>query len=129
MEKWTEYICSWMKTVCLEFSFITLLQISLTVHNFIYIISFLLFAKRLNRYLILVIANEIVLLQNLSLDMQSVKQKKRKKAIKHFTEGWVEFESKKIAKFVATTLNNTQISTRKKSKFYDIMWNIKYLHR
>jgi len=42
-------------------------------------------------------------------------KKKSKKAIKHFTEGWVEFESKKVAKFVAATLNNTQVSTRKKS--------------
>ncbi|XP_050445754.1 activator of basal transcription 1-like [Cataglyphis hispanica] len=69
-----------------------------------------------------------VYLQLAQNEAQSVK-KKRKKAIKHFTEGWVEFESKKIAKFVAATLNNTQISTRKKSKFYDIMWNIKYLPR
>ncbi|KAL6440131.1 hypothetical protein ACFW04_003027 [Cataglyphis niger] len=69
-----------------------------------------------------------VYLQLAENEAQSIK-KKRKKAIKHFTEGWVEFESKKIAKFVAATLNNTQISTRKKSKFYDIMWNIKYLPR
>ncbi|KAK2580585.1 hypothetical protein KPH14_007707 [Odynerus spinipes] len=55
--------------------------------------------------------------------------RKRRKAVKHFTEGWVEFESKKVAKYVAATLNNTQISTRKKSKFFDIIWNIKYLPR
>ncbi|XP_076176451.1 activator of basal transcription 1 [Ptiloglossa arizonensis] len=61
---------------------------------------------------------------------RSGKVKKRKKVgAKSFTEGWIEFESKKIAKFVALTLNNTQISTRKKSKFYDVMWNIKYLPR
>lgn len=64
------------------------------------------------------------------VETQSTKHKKKsKKAIKHFTEGWVEFESKKVAKFVAETLNNTQVSTRKKSKFYDVMWNIKYLPR
>ncbi|XP_053978816.1 activator of basal transcription 1-like [Hylaeus volcanicus] len=58
------------------------------------------------------------------------KIKKRKKVCaKSFTEGWVEFESKKVAKYVALTLNNTQISTRKKSKFYDVIWNIKYLPR
>lgn len=56
-------------------------------------------------------------------------KKKRRKVCKHFTEGWVEFERKKIAKFVAATLNNTQISTKKKSKFYDVIWNIKYLPR
>ncbi|XP_020293557.1 activator of basal transcription 1-like [Pseudomyrmex gracilis] len=61
---------------------------------------------------------------------QSMKgTKKHKKAIKHFSEGWVEFKKKKVAKFVARTVNNTQISTRKKSKFYDVIWNIKYLPR
>lgn len=57
------------------------------------------------------------------------KKKKKKVAAKHFTEGWVEFEKKKVAKFVATTLNNKQISDRKKSRFYDVLWNIKYLPR
>ncbi|CAL7942803.1 unnamed protein product [Xylocopa violacea] len=61
---------------------------------------------------------------------QNDKAKKRKKiCVKSFTEGWVEFESKRVAKYVASTLNNTQISTRKKSKFYDVIWNIKYLPR
>lgn len=57
------------------------------------------------------------------------KKRKKKTITKHFTEGWVEFESKKVAKHVAATLNNTQIATRKKSKFYDMIWNIKYLPR
>ncbi|TGZ51357.1 activator of basal transcription 1 [Temnothorax longispinosus] len=71
-----------------------------------------------------------VYLQLADNEIQSVKRRKKsKKAIKHFTEGWIEFESKKVAKFVAETLNNTQVSTRKKSKFYDVMWNIKYLPR
>ncbi|KZC05072.1 Activator of basal transcription 1, partial [Dufourea novaeangliae] len=56
-------------------------------------------------------------------------KKHRKVCAKTFTEGWVEFESKKVAKQVALLLNNKQISTRKKSKFYDIIWNIKYLPR
>ncbi|XP_076752945.1 activator of basal transcription 1 [Xylocopa sonorina] len=61
---------------------------------------------------------------------QNDKTKKRKKiCAKSFTEGWVEFESKRVAKYVASTLNNKQISTRKKSKFYDVIWNIKYLPR
>ncbi|XP_066146786.1 activator of basal transcription 1-like [Euwallacea fornicatus] len=46
---------------------------------------------------------------------------------KKFTEGWVEFDEKCVAKRVAALLNNTQISTRKKSKRYDYMWNMKYL--
>ncbi|XP_051176334.1 activator of basal transcription 1-like [Leptopilina boulardi] len=58
---------------------------------------------------------------------KSGKKRKRKKPTMHFTEGWVEFESKRVAKHVATTLNNTMISTKRKSKFCDIMWNIKYL--
>ncbi|XP_012257265.1 activator of basal transcription 1-like [Athalia rosae] len=57
------------------------------------------------------------------------KVKKKKTPAKHFTEGWVEFESKRVAKHVAATLNNKQIATRKKSKFYDLLWNIKYLPR
>lgn len=55
------------------------------------------------------------------------KKKKKRKVAKKFTEGWVEFEKKCAAKRVAALLNNTQISTRKKSKHYDYMWNIKYL--
>ncbi|XP_043499626.1 activator of basal transcription 1-like isoform X1 [Polistes fuscatus] len=54
---------------------------------------------------------------------------KKRNPIKHFTEGWVEFESKRVAKYVAATLNNKQISMRKKSKFFDVIWNIKYLPR
>lgn len=54
-------------------------------------------------------------------------KKKKHKVNKKFTEGWVEFEKKCVAKRVATLLNNTQVSTRKKSKHYDYRWNIKYL--
>ncbi|XP_033220694.1 activator of basal transcription 1-like [Belonocnema kinseyi] len=63
------------------------------------------------------------------LKPKTKKQKKRKKPAMHFTEGWVEFESKRVAKFVAERLNNTLISVSKKSKFCDITWNIKYLPR
>jgi len=41
----------------------------------------------------------------------------------------VEFESKGIAKYLATVLNNSKISTRKKSQFYDSLWSMKYLPR
>lgn len=57
------------------------------------------------------------------------KRKKRKRAIKHFVEGWVEFVRKKDAKYIAKKLNKTQISNQKRSKFYDELWNIKYLKR
>lgn len=54
---------------------------------------------------------------------------KRKQKRRHFTEGWIEFESKRAAKSIAATLNNTPIATRKSSKFYDILWSMKYLPR
>ncbi|KAJ8969479.1 hypothetical protein NQ314_001742 [Rhamnusium bicolor] len=44
-----------------------------------------------------------------------------------FTEGWVEFERKSIAKKDAALLNNIQVNNRKKSKQYDYIWNNKYL--
>uniref|UniRef100_UPI00358FD22E activator of basal transcription 1 n=1 Tax=Myxine glutinosa TaxID=7769 RepID=UPI00358FD22E len=59
-------------------------------------------------------------------------RKRRKKAGnngRNFTEGWAEFHDKRVAKLVATMLNNAPISTKKKSLFYDDLWNIKYLHR
>ncbi|XP_068159885.1 uncharacterized protein [Drosophila tropicalis] len=57
------------------------------------------------------------------------KKSKRKKYNIHFTEGWVEFESKRVAKQIVPLLNNKQISTRKKSQFYDSLWSMKYLPR
>merc|ERR1712241_237469 len=59
------------------------------------------------------------------------KRKQRKKnggnARKQFTEGWIEFKDKKVAKSVAATLNNTNIGGKKRSFFHDDIWNIKYL--
>lgn len=54
------------------------------------------------------------------------KANKKKKNVT-FTEGWVEFEKKKVAKWVAQHINNTPITTKKGSKFCDILWSIKYL--
>ncbi|KAM4021360.1 activator of basal transcription 1 isoform 1-T2 [Anomaloglossus baeobatrachus] len=59
-------------------------------------------------------------------------RKKKKKAgsnARDFTEGWVEFRDKKVAKQVAFSLNNTPMGTRKKSRFHDDLWCMKYLHR
>ncbi|XP_074656463.1 activator of basal transcription 1-like [Tubulanus polymorphus] len=44
-----------------------------------------------------------------------------------FSEGWIEFLDKKIAKRVALSLNNTQIGGKKRSPWYWDIWNIKYL--
>jgi len=44
-----------------------------------------------------------------------------------FSEGWIEFTSKKVAKFVAENLNNKPVGGKRRSKAYDELWNIKYL--
>ncbi|KAK9056252.1 hypothetical protein SSX86_027342 [Deinandra increscens subsp. villosa] len=46
-----------------------------------------------------------------------------------FTEGWVEFTNKNVAKRVASMLNGEQIGGKKKSTFYYDLWNIKYLSK
>jgi len=46
---------------------------------------------------------------------------------RQFTEGWVEFEDKKIAKKVAGLLNAQRIGTKKGDFWYDDLWCIKYL--
>jgi len=53
----------------------------------------------------------------------------KKRPAKHFTEGWVEFERKKVAKQVAELLNGKRIDSRKRSKYFDSVWNLKYLPR
>ncbi|ETK93746.1 hypothetical protein F441_03226 [Phytophthora nicotianae CJ01A1] len=44
-----------------------------------------------------------------------------------YTEGWIEFEDKKVAKRVAKMLNTTLIGGRKRDYYHDDMWNLKYL--
>lgn len=46
-----------------------------------------------------------------------------------FSEGWVEFKDKRVAKRVASMLNGEQIGGRKRSSFYYDLWNIKYLSK
>lgn len=48
-------------------------------------------------------------------------------ASKQFSEGWIEYADKKIAKSVAESLNNTKIAGRKGDFYHDDNWNIKYL--
>ena len=45
----------------------------------------------------------------------------------NFTEGWVEFMDKKVAKAVAETLNATILGGKKGSYYHDDVWNMKYL--
>merc|ERR1711934_530146 len=46
-----------------------------------------------------------------------------------FSEGWVEFLSKKVARMTAERLNCQPVGGKRKSKTYDQTWNIKYLPR
>ncbi|KAF3674303.1 pre-rRNA-processing protein ESF2 [Capsicum chacoense] len=46
-----------------------------------------------------------------------------------FSEGWVEFTKKSVAKRVANMLNGQQIGGRKRSSFYYDIWNVKYLSK
>lgn len=46
-----------------------------------------------------------------------------------FSEGWVEFTRKTVAKRVADMLNGEQIGGKKRSTFYYDIWNIKYLSK
>ncbi|PIA51553.1 hypothetical protein AQUCO_01100421v1 [Aquilegia coerulea] len=46
-----------------------------------------------------------------------------------FSEGWIEFTKKGVAKRVANMLNGEQIGGRKRSSFYYDLWNIKYLSK
>lgn len=46
---------------------------------------------------------------------------------KNYTEGWVEFVSKKDAKLCAGTMNGNKIGGKKNSYYYDDIMNIKYL--
>ncbi|XP_068111183.1 activator of basal transcription 1 [Hyperolius riggenbachi] len=67
----------------------------------------------------------------LQAEDRSIRKKKKKAGsnARDYTEGWVEFRDKRVAKLVAGSLNNTPMGTRKKNRFHDDLWNMKYLHR
>ena len=46
---------------------------------------------------------------------------------KQYTEGWIEFEDKRVAKKVATMLNAQRIGAQKGDFLYDDLWCLKYL--
>ena len=48
---------------------------------------------------------------------------------KRYKEGWIEYESKKIAKRVASSLNNMTITNHKRSVHFGDLWNMKYLSK
>ncbi|KAL1115751.1 hypothetical protein AAG570_006041 [Ranatra chinensis] len=61
---------------------------------------------------------------------KDVGRRKKKVWKRLYTEGWVEFMKKRVAKEVAINLNNQPIGGKKgKNKFHDYLWSIKYLPR
>ncbi|XP_023135895.1 activator of basal transcription 1 [Amphiprion ocellaris] len=60
-----------------------------------------------------------------------VRRSKKKAGLSRcdFTEGWVEFRDKRVAKRVAASLHNTPMGTKKRQRFSSDLWCIKYLHR
>nr|XP_057939253.1 activator of basal transcription 1 [Doryrhamphus excisus] len=60
-----------------------------------------------------------------------IKKRKKKSGSRRcdFTEGWIEFRDKRVAKRVAASLHNTPMATRKRQTFISDLWCIKYLHR
>ncbi|XP_074537073.1 activator of basal transcription 1 [Halichoeres trimaculatus] len=60
-----------------------------------------------------------------------VKRRKKKSGSRRcdFTEGWVEFIDKRVAKQVAASLHNTPMGTRKRQHYSSDLWSMKYLHR
>ncbi|KAJ3182836.1 RNA-binding ATPase activator esf2 [Gaertneriomyces sp. JEL0708] len=57
------------------------------------------------------------------------RKKYRKNSRQNFVEGWVEFTSKTDARLTAEHLNGKQIGGKKRSRYYDDIWNMKYLPR
>ena len=63
-------------------------------------------------------------------ETEKQKKKSQKKSYNcRYAEGWVEFKKKRVAKTVAQVLNGKQIGGKRKNKFYDQIWSIKYLHK
>lgn len=48
---------------------------------------------------------------------------------RQFTEGWIEFKDKQVAKTVAATLNAQPMGGPKSSFYHEDLWNLKYLPR
>ena len=48
---------------------------------------------------------------------------------KNYSEGWVEFEDKRRAKRIASTLNSTPIGGGHRSFYAHDLWSVKYLHK
>ena len=47
----------------------------------------------------------------------------------HYTEGWVEFKDKRVARSIAEMLNAQPIGGKKGTRWRDDVWTMKYLPR
>lgn len=58
---------------------------------------------------------------------RQVRRRKKKSGLGRcdFTEGWVEFRDKRVAKKVAASLHNTPMGTKKRQRYYSDLWCIK----
>ena len=66
----------------------------------------------------------------LTPDTRNANQKQKKvdsRSRAKYTDGWVEFLDKAVAKQVAETLNMTQVGGSRKSQNYHDVWNMRYL--
>lgn len=64
-------------------------------------------------------------------DASARKRRKRqgKNSGKNFTEGWVEFNDKRVAKRVAEMLNGQPMGGKHRSAYHYDLWCLKYLSR
>lgn len=59
--------------------------------------------------------------------VHSTNRSRRSNRRKIYTDGWVEFASKKTAKICTSTLNATVVGGKKGGWYHDDVWNMKYL--
>jgi hypothetical protein len=65
----------------------------------------------------------IIIRYKLYFPLTGVQKKGRRK----FTEGWIEFKSKRVAKDVVANLNNQKVGGKRRSPNYECLWTMKYL--
>ncbi|KAF2469908.1 uncharacterized protein BDR25DRAFT_394221 [Lindgomyces ingoldianus] len=70
-----------------------------------------------------------IFLQQESSTLRTSRLKSGGNRRKLYLDGWVEFLSKKDAKFVSESLNAQIIGGKKRGRWHDEVWNIKYLHK
>ena len=72
-----------------------------------------------------------LILCNDTADASARKRRKKqgKNSGKNFTEGWVEFDDKRVAKRVADMLNGQPMGGKHRSAYHYDLWCLKYLSK